>query len=269
MNAIAAERSTIGNRRERKRMNNYYSARSAQDPYFADRRSNPYRSTLAFEAFLAKQRFFDTLPKGALVADIACGTGSETAYLAARHPHLNFIGVDLQQHFIDAATARHADIGNLQFTCGDIYSLHRVAQWGDVHAVWLSQTLSWLPWWRAELLSLVGPQVDRIALSTLAWDGMIESKVIHYLGRREDPDTESVFYNVYSIPAMRDQMVNIGFAWSAVEKFEIDIDLKPPRTGDLGSYTISTTMGERLTFSTWQYLPWHFLMFSKRDLTTT
>ena len=249
--------------------NNYYASRSAQDHYFADRRSNPYRSTLAFEGFLAKQLFFDTLPKGALVADIACGTGSETAYLAAQHPHLNFIGVDLEQHFIDAAKARHADLGNLHFTSGDIYALNRVAEWGDVHAVLLSQTLSWLPWWRTELLSLVGPKVDRIALSTLAWDGPIESEVIHYLGRREDPDTKSVFYNVYSIPTMRDLMSNIGFAWSAVEKFEIDIDLTPPSHGELGSYTLSTTAGERLTFSIWQYLPWHFFMFSRRNLATT
>ena len=58
---------------------NFFSVSSASSPYFADRRENPYRSTLALEAFLASRRFFDTLPPKSLVADIACGTGSETA----------------------------------------------------------------------------------------------------------------------------------------------------------------------------------------------
>lgn len=247
---------------------NYNAARSAHNHYHANRRSNPYRSTLAFEAFLVKHLFFGTLPTGALVADIACGTGSETAYIAAQYPHLNFLGVDLEQHFIDAARVRHADLGNLSFTQGDIYALHQVPMWPDVHAVWLSQTLSWLPWWRTELHSLLGQNVDRIALSTLAWDGPIESEVIHYLGRREDPETERVFYNVYSIPAISGFMSSVGLVHQAIEKFEIDIDLAAPLTKGLGSYTVSTAAGERLTFSTWQYLPWHFFMFSRQDLAT-
>lgn len=243
---------------------NYYSSRSAQDHYFADRRRSPYRSTLALEAFVAKHLFFNTLPEGALVADIACGTGSETAHLAAQYPQLNFIGVDLEQRFIDAAKARHGDLDNLHFIPGDIYALHQVEGWVDVQAVWLSQTLSWLPWWRVELLSLVGPSVDRIALSTLAWNSPNESEVIHYLGRREAPDTERVRYNVYSIPAMCDLMSSVGFPHVAVEKFEIDVDLEPPTHGGLGSYTVTTMAGDRLTFSTWQYLPWHFFVFSRQ-----
>lgn len=246
---------------------NYYSALSADDNYFADHRSDPYRSTLGLEKFLVKHKFFDNLRPGALVADIACGTGSVTAYLAARFPNLNFIGIELEQHFIDAAVSRYSDLHNLRFTQGDIYALHRTPRWPDVQALLLSQTLSWLPWWRTELSSLVFPNVDRIALSTLAWDGPNESEVIHYLGRREDPETERVFYNVYSVPALGEFMKNVGFAHQAIEKFELDIDLAAPAHKGLGSYTVTTAAGERMTFSSWQYLPWHLLYFSRQSLT--
>ena len=245
---------------------NFYSGSSPGSPYFADRRANPYRSTVALEAFLARHGFFDTLSPGTLIADIACGTGSESAYLATRYPHLNFMGVDLEQHLIEAAIDRHADLPNLSFVQGDIYALSDVEHWRDVRAVWFSQTLSWMAWWRTELRSLLGPSVDRIAVSTLAWNGPNESEVIHYLGRKEDPSTERVSYNVYSIPAVKEFMAAAGFVHQWIERFEIDIDLAVPSIEELGSYTVTTVFGKRLIFSTWQYLPWHFFMFSRRDV---
>ena len=221
---------------------------------------------MALARLLGEREFFSSLPAGALVADIACGTGSETSYLAARFPELNFIGVDLQQKFVEAARDRHSDLGNLSFIQGDIYRLDEVALWPDVQAVWFSQTLSWLPWWRAEMEALVGPNVDRIGLSTLAWDGPGESEVVHYFPQRGDSASERYHYNVYSIPAMRELMSSIGFGHQHVEKFVIDIDLQPPTHKGLGSYTVKTAHGERLTFSIWQVLPWHFFLFSRQHL---
>lgn len=245
---------------------NYYASRSPDDPYFANRRLDPYRSTTALDSFLAERGFFDALRTRSLVADVACGTGSETAYLATKYPHLQFIGIDLEHDFVEAARSRHSDLPNLRFEQGDLYTLNATRHWKDVQAVWFSQTLSWLPWWRTELMSLLGPKVDRIGLSTLAWDGPIESEVIHYLGSRESPDTKRVNYNVYSIPMLRRFMTTRGFDVQHIEEFAIDIDLGMPsgdEAGGLGSYTVESTGGRRLTFSSWQYLPWHFLMFAR------
>lgn len=242
---------------------NFYATQSADAGYFADRRLKPYRSTLALEGFVREHGFFSGLSEGSLVADMACGTGSETAYLAEQHPSLNFVGVDLEERFISAATRRHADLRNLSFTQGDIYALDHETWWQQVQSVWCSQTLSWLPWWRTELRSLIGPSVDRIALSTLAWDGPIESEVVHFLGPRGDPATKSVHYNVYSIPEIINFMQELGFKRHAIKKFEIDIDLPPPARPGLGSHTVETVNGQRLTFSAWQYMPWHFLLFNR------
>lgn len=242
---------------------NFYAKRSADDEYFADRRFRPYRSTIALEGFVRDHGFFNSLAEGSLVADVACGTGSETAYLASQYPSLNFIGIDIEEHFIEAARSRHADLRNLSFAQGDIYALDHNPWWRQVQAVWCSQTLSWLPWWRIELRSLIGANVDRIAVSTLAWDGPVESEVVHFLGPRGDPATERVYYNVYSIPEIVKFMLGLGFGRYAIYKYEIDVDLPPPISPGLGSYTIRTADGQRLTFSTWQFLPWHFMLFNR------
>ena len=245
----------------------YYRQTSIDHQYFADRLNDPYRSTLALEQFSSRLGFFSTLEVGSLVVDVACGTGSETAWLATRYPTLNFLGVDLQPHFIEAAQSRYRRIQNVQFVVGDLYHLDEITQWSTAHGVWMSQTLSWMEWWSKELSCLLGPQVDRIALSTLAWDGPTEAQVIHYLGRRGDDETQIGYSNVYSISAMCEQMRKSGFDNQAVEKFIIDIDLEPPEHGGHGSYTVRLESGERMTFSTWQYMPWHFFLFSKSKLT--
>jgi len=236
---------------------------SADDPYYVDRLENPYRSTVARQKFLARSTFFSSLNPGELIVDIACGTGSETAYLASAHPTLEFLGVDLESKFIKAANYRYQDVRNVHFEVADLYQLDQLPAWGEAKAVLLSQTLSWLKWWRDELSCIIGPNVDRVGLSTLAWDGPAESEVIHYFGNRGDQGVEQCNYNVYSIPALCEQMRLQGFPEQSVEKFAIDIDLEAPNHGGLGSYTVRAESGERLTFSMWQYLPWHFFHFAR------
>lgn len=247
---------------------NYYRDLSTDDRYFQNRIDVPYRSTVALESFLASNGYFSGLSPGTLVLDVACGAGSETAWLALQYPLLRFLGVDLQPHFIQAASSRHGDVTNLGFVVGDIYDLSHLDEWESVKCIWLSQTLSWLPWWSEELSSLIGPQVERIAISTLAWQGRVESQVIHHLGKRGETGTQEVYYNVYSIPFMCEQMREAGFPVQAIQDFSIDIDLEPPPEPGLGNYTVRTQNGERLTFSMWQNLPWHFFMFAREELSS-
>lgn len=242
---------------------NFYRNSSVNDLYFQDRLEEPYRSTVAMEAAASSQGFFD-LPDGALVVDMACGTGSETAWLAQKYPHLNFLGIDLEMHFIEAADARYPATENLSFRQGDLFDGKNQEQDGGFHAVWLSQTLSWLPSWEPALLSLVQTSATRFAISTLAWDSPHESQVVHFLAEPDSGSTSRVNYNVYSIPAISDFMERRGFSKKLVLPFEIDIDLeKPAVSSNFGSYTVKSDDGRRMIFSSWQYLPWHFLIFVK------
>lgn len=215
------------------------------------------------EAAALSQGFFD-LPHGALVVDVACGTGSETAWLAQRYPHLKFLGIDLELHLIHAATTRYAAIENLSFRQGDLFDGRNLQKDEDFRAVWLSQTLSWLPWWEEALLSLIKTSATRFAISTLAWDSPHSSQVVHFLVEAGTGRVSPVNYNVYSIPVISEFMASAGFLEKLVLPFEIDIDLeKPAASTGFGSYTVRADDGRRMIFSSWQHLPWHFLIYAK------
>lgn len=243
----------------------YYGSRSVDDSYFQDRLHSPYRSTLALDSFLGRHNFFESLPTGSLVADVACGTGSETAWLATKYQDLKFVGLDKEPNFIAAANSRYTSIGNVEFFECDLYHPEAYTQWKSVQAIWLSQTLSWLPWWTDALDALVTDNVTRIGISTLAWGGEWESEVIHHTRGRENPFSNKVNFNVYSIPKMDSFMLDRKFVYNSVEAFEIDIDLSPPADLALGSYTRLQIDGSRLTFSMWQSLPWHFFHYAREE----
>jgi len=53
------------------------------------------------------------------VLELGCGLGPNSAFLAARNPHVNFVGVDLSNKPLKRFTA----IPNLSFRCGDYHDL--------------------------------------------------------------------------------------------------------------------------------------------------
>ncbi len=125
----------------------HYAERDAHDSYFADRSETPYRSTVHLHDFLSAKGFFDQGANGSTVLDLGCGTGSETAWLARQHPGFRFIGVDLEQRFVDEAHTRHSELSNVAFAVGDASDAESMSHLGPVTSIWLSQVLSWLPWW--------------------------------------------------------------------------------------------------------------------------
>jgi len=242
---------------------NFYHNRS-NDPYFSDRFSTPYRSTIALEAFARKNGFFRDDDDLSLIADVACGTGSETAFLGFTHQNRRFIGLDLEEHFIDVALDRYQDFPNLSFFQADLFEIADFDYWPRVKSVWLSQTLSWLPWWKEPLEAILTANVERIVFSTLAWHGPNESEVLHFLsGRKSQAQRDMVNYNVYSIPTICEFMRGKGFKQQEVEEFVIDKDLESHDVEALGSYTVLDSRDKRMLFSMWQYLPFHFFYFAR------
>lgn len=247
------------------RKNIHYSKRNVDDAYFADRSLTPYRSTVRMDEFVGSRDFFRSDgTEVATVLDLGCGTGSETAWLARNHPECRFIGVDLQETFVDEARSRHGALENVTFAVGDLYVPDALATLGPFSSVWLSQVLSFLPWWEEPMAAICSLDATRIGMSVLAWEGPFHSQVNHLLGPPSNPDTDNfMHYNVYSIPLIADFMAAHGYGIFDFKPFEIDLELPRPQQACLGSYTRDTIDGDRLTFSAWQYLPWHFLYFSK------
>ncbi len=246
---------------------NFWSSYEEDHPYFQDRSRNPYRSTVALETFLSDVRFFNDIAiEKTVVADLACGTGSDTAYLARRYPGCKFLGVDVERHLIDAAKSRYREFENLRFEQGDLFDLNAVPGWDEVRAIWMAQTLHVLPWYSDALRRIVTPSITKLGFSTLAWDGPNESEVTHYIGGRKESGNDCVRYNVYSLEKLIQLMAELGLGHYATQKFEIDIDLAPPEHRGIGSYTVRTENQDRMLFSTWQHLPWYFLVFSREPL---
>ena len=62
-------------------------------------------------------------PNTESVLELATGRGFNLRYLAERHPHTSFTGVDLVPQHISAARAKAKGLGNLRFLVGDFHRL--------------------------------------------------------------------------------------------------------------------------------------------------
>lgn len=245
-------------------MENFYRYKSAEDHYFQDRSSTPYRSTIALEAIAEQLRVLGPRGSATLVLDVGCGTGSETAYLARRNPSVRFLGIELEFHLVAAARARHATIQNLEFLEWDLRAARELPEWTMVSTIWCSQVLSCLPfWWDVALTPLMDKHVSSLFINTLAWPGEGETEVIHLLPKHDDETPHKVRYNVFSRDKIIRYAATYGFTNSTVEPFELDIDLPETDSTQLGTYTRALSDGTRLSFSRWQSLPWTLFGFTR------
>jgi SAM-dependent methyltransferase len=66
-----------------------------------------------------------TYPAGSLVLEAGCGVGAQTVPLATRSPQATFVSVDISPAslILAKARAREADLRNVTFQAGDIFSL--------------------------------------------------------------------------------------------------------------------------------------------------
>ncbi len=244
---------------------NFYSNDPTDTGYFGtrDTKETRYRSGVAFEAFLSENHFFDVAQThGGRVLDIGCGTGSETSLLAKTYPSTKFLGIDINDNFIDAARDRYPDIHNLSFQTAnwlDLRSYHWFAKYSSAISV---QCLSFMEWYHKPLEAVCCQNIQQLAFSTLAWDGPFDSRCEHYI-KDENNFSKTAFYNVYSIDNLNTYLESLGYACIDTRPFVIDIDLPKPREPQLQSYTIKLDSGERILISGWQTLPYQFFLYRR------
>ena len=157
-------------------------------------------------------------------------------------------GFDFQNDFLDIAkrSAKELDMADISFKNADIYNLPRSILNQRVDGIICLQTLSWLDDWRKALEQLAKTNSKWIALSSLFYDGLLQSKteVISY---NEDLKVRhSVPYNVYSIPAVKDFLAKLGFAGIIFEPFQINLDLPRGDLNRIGTFTEKLEDGRRM-----------------------
>lgn len=61
-----------------------------------------------------------SLPPGAMICDLACGSGADLGALAARGPNVRVVGIERQAHFVAQARQRCADEPRIEVRQGDM-----------------------------------------------------------------------------------------------------------------------------------------------------
>lgn len=210
------------------------------------RQREPYRSTVAFGEFIEPwARNSDW------ILDIGCGIGHATNYLAGIYRNTGFTGLDISEHLIGLAASSF----NIPFLHGDVCNLQ--AGW-NIEGVTSIQMLSWMPGYEVPLSEIAQKIKPRwIAASSLFWEGNISTRTIV----TEYDRPRKSFYNVYSLPKIREFMDGQGYTLAEYKRFEIDCDLPEPEDKNtMKSHTVG-----QLILSGPVYLPWGFVAFERKE----
>lgn len=231
--------------------------------YHRKQYENVYRSTEKFVEWLENLGYLDTEVKQN-ICDMACGGGANVFYLSNRFKNSYFTGIDLSQQLVQYGNAILKEKSNCRLYQGDWFQLE--TKWREKFDGIISfQTLSWLPEYQESLrnLSLLNPKW--IAVSSLFYEGDIEYtiKLKDYYRASNNKEYEEAYYNIYSLPRVREYLKKLGYYKFNSMPFEIDIDLPKTESMDIGTYTIKKEDGKRIQISAALMMPWYFVVASK------
>lgn len=214
---------------------------------------NPYRITIGFKNFLEQNIVIDNEH----ILDIGCGPGNSLDYIAKAFPNSLFTGMDINE---DLFNLYKGNCNNIEFCQGDCFDIDRQFI-GKFDGVISMQTLSWLPEITKPLEEICKIRPKWIAISSLFYDGKINYNISleNYERPTNGRDFSQVYYNIYSVPLLREILKKFGYYKFRYEPFEIDIDISKPAHADLGYYTIKKDDGKRLAFNTCLYQPEGFI----------
>lgn len=211
------------------------------------RQREPYRSTVAFGEFIEPWA-----RNSESILDVGCGAGQATNYLANKYRTASIGGMDISPALIRIALSHHV----LPFFFeGDVCNLR--SQW-SMEGVISLQMLSWMPGYEVPLSEIAQKIKPRwIAASSLFWEGNISTRTI--VTKYDRP--RKSFYNVYSLPKIREFMDGQGYTLAEYKRFEIDRDLlEPEDKNTMKSHTVG-----QLILSGPVYLPWGFVAFERKE----
>lgn len=222
--------------------------------YYSRQFETPYRSTIHLADFTRRVLGSDRSAKR--VIDVGCGAGAVMYHLNNILPDALWVGLDLAFRHLSTGKPRLNNGGRYSLVQGDFYRLTSTFGSQSFDHSFSVQTLSWCPGYE--------PIVSQILAMTKGWsfftalftdfpvDAMI--KLTDY-----STDIEGVGpldYNVYSLRRFTEFCREQGAAEVIAEDFLIDVDLDPPATGGIGTYTRRLDDGSRLQFSGPIVLPW-------------
>lgn len=198
---------------------------------------------------------------------MACGAGANTLYMANRHKNIQFVGMDIEQDYIDYANqilSETSKYRNCKFYAGDWFNIK--SDWVDAFDGIISfQMVMMFPDYREALRKLAVLSPDWIAFSSLFYEGDIEYTNIFrdYYRPSNGRDYTECYYNIHSTIRCEKLMNELGYSHFEYMPFEIDIDIPRTESRDIGTYTVRTDEGKRIQISGGMMMPWYFVVAYK------
>ncbi|WP_165374895.1 class I SAM-dependent methyltransferase [Thalassospira indica] len=225
----------------------------------------PYQSTIDFVDWLEQIGVIGDAEKR--ICDIGCGKGANLHYLSKRFPSHTFTGVDIDEQLISEGRKLLGDhnLTNCKLVTGDIHDLKSQFKQNEFDGVISFQTLSWLPGYEAAIdsISLISP--SWIAITSLFYDGPVETRTVIEQFDSSDKIEANLFYNTYSLPKFKKYLFKKGYTQFKSMRFEIPFDLPRNSDGRMQTYTEKTVDGRRLQVSGPLLMNWHFIFAAKEN----
>lgn len=233
--------------------------------YYSRQIKEPYESTKMLLSFISEHNI---VKDGNTILDIGCGAGAVTHCLARHYNNVNWVGLDYNRDIIDIGKniLRENNLGNLKLDYADWFNLPE-SEIGRYNGIINIHTLCCFKDCKDALLKLTDLKPQWIFIKSLFYDGPLDV-LIHIRNyvtknRNDGPDGD---FNIFSLPRVESIFKDAGYHFFLVMPFNIDIDLPKSSDGGRRTYTIRLGDNSRAQFSGPVYLPWYFMLASKKPV---
>lgn len=223
-----------------------------------------YRSTVFLTDFLR-----DTVrrPEGEAL-DVACGAGANIFHLSRAFPSYRWTGVDLAGDVtfpLGRPRLREAGL-EVELIQGDFNRLSELVNGRRFDLVLCLQTLLGVRRFEPALQQLLTVTRGWLVVSSLfsEFDVDVFTEAVDY--SRASDAQRGWRFNVYSLRRFSDLCRARGAREIVDRGFDIDIDLPPPATAGLNTYTEKREDGRRMQFTGPIFQPWRFVAVRMGDV---
>lgn len=220
----------------------------------------PYRSTVFFCDYLKELELIDENSE-LKILDLCAGEGANMFYMSQIFPKCDYFGIDLNLDLVKWGNEHLKDVNNVKLAKGDIYNLNK-EYIGNFDGIIMLQTLLALPDYKVAIKKMIDLNPKWIAISSLFYEGNLNCKinVQDFTRPSENKDFFEFYYQIYSISIIKEFFEENNFKSFYYKPFEIDIDLEPPESKGIGTYTKKLEDGKRLQFSGPILMSWYFIV---------